>query len=130
MTSETKGIRRFWFFTPSEAVILLAILASLLSAVVIKIVQRTRPAGRGITVAAGSQDFRHRINLNTATQQELLLVPGIGVARAQKIIEYRRKQGRFEMVSDLARVDGFTRKLAAQLAQYLYVEPRDGGEAR
>jgi len=130
MAPETHGIRRFWFFTPSEAVILLVIVAGLLSAVVIKIVQRTRPAGQGMTVATERQDFSHRINLNTATQQELLLVPGIGVARAQKIIEYRRKQGRFEMVSDLARVDGFTQKLAAQLARYLYVEPRDGGEAQ
>ncbi|HUW32088.1 MAG TPA: helix-hairpin-helix domain-containing protein [Planctomycetota bacterium] len=130
MSSEKKGIKRFWLFSPSEAVILLIVLATLLSAVTVRILQRTRPAGQGMTVATGNQDFRHRINLNTATQQELLLVPGIGTARAQKIIEYRRKQGRFEMVDDLARVDGFTRKLAAQLAQYLYVDPQDRSEAR
>jgi competence protein ComEA len=46
------------------------------------------------------------VNINTAQAAELLLLPGIGPARAQAILEYRRSQGAFLSVDELARVPG------------------------
>ncbi len=46
-----------------------------------------------------------RINVNTATQRELELLPGIGPALSQRIIE-ERMRGRFRTLSDLDRVRG------------------------
>ena len=123
--SDTRGARRFWVFSPVESVVLVVLLVGLISAVAIKLVQRTRPAGDGMQVITVREEFQHQINLNTASQQELILVPGIGNSRARKILDYRRKQGRFTMVSDLAKLGGFNPKLVEQLSPYLFVDPQD-----
>ena len=46
------------------------------------------------------------VNINTATQQELETLNGIGPVKAQAIIDYRKKNGNFKSVDDLEKVDG------------------------
>lgn len=46
------------------------------------------------------------ININTATAAELDTLPGIGEVLAQKIIEYRAKNGLFSSISDIKGVSG------------------------
>jgi competence protein ComEA len=46
------------------------------------------------------------VNLNTATGEELQLLPGIGPARARAVIEYRKAEGPFKRVEDLTQVSG------------------------
>jgi competence protein ComEA len=46
------------------------------------------------------------VNLNTATQAELETLEGIGPAKAQAIIDYRKKHGDFKNVDELEKVDG------------------------
>lgn len=45
-----------------------------------------------------------KININTASKEELKTISGIGDVTAQKIIEYREKNGRFSTVEDLKKV--------------------------
>ena len=47
-----------------------------------------------------------RVDLNTATEEELMTLPGIGEKRAQAIIKYREANGPFRIPEDLTRVDG------------------------
>lgn len=47
-----------------------------------------------------------RININTATSEELQLLNGIGPATAEKIIEYRDENGRFNDIEDIKNVSG------------------------
>jgi competence protein ComEA len=55
------------------------------------------------------------INLNSASQQELQTLKGIGPAKARAIIEYRDKHGPFKAVQDLRNVPGFGDKTVKRL---------------
>ncbi len=46
------------------------------------------------------------INLNTATFEELLALPGIGDVRARSIIDYRSTHGPFQSIEDIQAVEG------------------------
>ena len=61
------------------------------------------------------------LNLNTATAQQLDLLPGVGEKAAKKIIEYRGKQP-FAKVEDLTKVKGFGKKKLEKLKPVLSVK--------
>jgi competence protein ComEA len=46
------------------------------------------------------------VNINTASKDELKELTGIGEVKAERIIEYRKKNGDFKTVDDLTEVDG------------------------
>lgn len=54
------------------------------------------------------------VNINTATKEELMTVPGIGEVTAQKIIDYREKNGDFRKIDDLTKVDRIGEKTLAK----------------
>lgn len=47
-----------------------------------------------------------KVNVNTATQEELESLPGIGPSIASRIIEYRQQNGKFSSIEDLQSVKG------------------------
>lgn len=53
-----------------------------------------------------SQDSDGRINLNTATLEELMTLPGIGEKRAQAILNLREQKGSFQKIDDLMEAEG------------------------
>lgn len=46
------------------------------------------------------------LNLNAATPEQLETLPGIGPRAAQRIVEYRTKNGGFKKVEDLMKIQG------------------------
>ena len=61
------------------------------------------------------------VNLNTASRDELLAVPGIGPTKATAIVEHRNAHGPFKSVDDLKQVKGFREKLVERLRPELTV---------
>ncbi|HEU5060565.1 MAG TPA: helix-hairpin-helix domain-containing protein, partial [Kofleriaceae bacterium] len=62
------------------------------------------------------------IALNSAGRAELEELPGIGPAKAQRILDWRDKHGRFRRIIDLRRVKGFGRKTVLRLAPHLVLD--------
>jgi len=51
-----------------------------------------------------------KVNINTAGVDELVTLPGIGKAYAERIVEYRQKNGPFKKVEDIINVRGIGEK--------------------
>lgn len=60
------------------------------------------------------------VNLNTATPQQLDLLPGVGAKAAKQIVDYRAKTP-FAKVEDLTKVKGFGKKKLEKLKPFLAV---------
>ncbi len=63
----------------------------------------------------------HPVNLNTASSEELQLVPGIGPSTADKILQMRKSYGAFKSVDDLLAIKGIGPKRMEKMRKYLTV---------
>lgn len=61
------------------------------------------------------------VNINTATQSQLETLPGVGAKAAERILEYRQKNGQFKKVEDLMNVKGIGEKSFLKLKPLLTV---------
>jgi competence protein ComEA len=61
------------------------------------------------------------IDLNRSTEEELLLVPGIGEVTAKKILELKSKKISFTKIEEMMEIKGIKEKKLARLRLYLYV---------
>ena len=65
------------------------------------------------------------VNINTATQAQLESLPGLGPKVAERIIEYRQKNGVFKKVEDLMNVKGIGEKSFLKLKPLLTVSEKE-----
>ena len=61
------------------------------------------------------------VNINTASVAQFEELPGIGAKTAQRIVEFRQKNGPFRKVEELMNVKGIGEKSFLKLKPYLTV---------
>ncbi|MCI7657456.1 ComEA family DNA-binding protein [Anaerotignum sp.] len=82
-----------------------------------KVIQETAPAVETVEVMVNE-----RINLNTASKEELMLLDGIGEKMAERILAYREEYGPFAKIEDIQNVKGIGEKTYAKIAGKLTVD--------
>jgi competence ComEA-like helix-hairpin-helix protein len=63
--------------------------------------------------------FKGKMNINKASKEDLMKLPGIGEVKAEKIIKARKKMGKFKTSEDLMEISGIGEQTVKGLAKYL-----------
>lgn len=64
------------------------------------------------------------VNVNTATVEELVRLPGIGESKARAILDYRKERGAFRSVEQLREVKGIGDAALERIRSQVVVEGR------
>jgi competence protein ComEA len=75
----------------------------------------------GSALAAGKPTPAGKVNINTASAQQLTTLPGVGPKLAARIVEYRQKSGAFRSPQELLNVKGVGEKNFAKIESLLTV---------
>lgn len=63
-----------------------------------------------------------KLNLNSADAKQLVMLPGIGKAKAEAILKLKAQIGSFKKLDDILKVKGIGPKLFARLTPYIKLE--------
>jgi competence protein ComEA len=77
----------------------------------------------GLAVAAGKPAPAGKVNINTASAEQLEELPGVGAKLAARIVEYRQKSGGFKKVEDLMNIQGIGERNFLRLKPLVTVTP-------
>ncbi len=69
-----------------------------------------------------SAEENAKVNINTATAEELSTLEGIGEMKAESIIEFRGNHGHFTKIEDLKNVKGIGDKIFEKIKDQITVE--------
>lgn len=62
-----------------------------------------------------------KVNLNKASKEELMTLPGVGASRAESIIKYREQNGGFQTIEDIMQVSGIKEGLFEKIKDLIKV---------
>lgn len=97
-------------------ILLMTICISVLS---IGSISATNLAEQGPEVLTSMQHENDKYNINTASIEELIQIPGIGPKTAGKIVEYRTLHGKFKELNELLEVKGIGQKKLDTMKDYI-----------
>lgn len=75
----------------------------------------------GLADAAAKPAPTAKVNVNTATVEQLTALPGVGPTLAARIVDYRQKSGAFRSTQELMNVKGIGEKNFAKIEAWLSV---------
>jgi len=68
------------------------------------------------------KELSGKLNLNTASEDQLMRLPSVGPAKADRIVAWRKKNGGFKRTADLRHVKGFGYKTFKKLEPFLDIK--------
>jgi competence protein ComEA len=80
------------------------------------------PDDPGRSLKSSHHELTGKLNLNTATEDQLMLLPTVGPAKAERIVTWRKKNGGFRRTADLRHVKGFGYKTFKRLEPFLDIK--------
>jgi competence protein ComEA len=86
-------------------------------------------AAKGRGAAKAKATATDPINLNAATAAQLQTLPGVGASAAQRILDYRQKNGSFKKIEELMNVKGIGEKSFLKLKPLITVTAEKGDRA-
>lgn len=66
-------------------------------------------------------DDPNKVNINTASKEELMTLPGIGAAKADAILAYRSENGPFSAIEELKQVEGIKDGVFSKMKDYIEI---------
>ena len=102
--------------------IMMAAIAAIALGAITLSAQAKAPAPKPAATAAAP------VNLNTATAEQLAAIPGVGPKMAERIIDYRQKNGGFKKVEDLMNVSGVGEKSFLKMKPHITVTAAKPGQ--
>lgn len=81
----------------------------------------TENAGENVLKEEEESGKNSVININTANIEALTAIPGVGSATAEKIVTYRKENGKFKTVEDIKNVSGIGDKKYEAIKDYISV---------
>jgi competence protein ComEA len=95
---------------------LVAVVVMIAFAAVPVLAQEAQPAQPKKTAVEG------KLNINTATAEQIDLLPGMSPKKAAAVVEYRTKNGKFKTPEDLMKVPGIKQKKLDKIRDYIVFE--------
>lgn len=96
--------------------ILVAVMVVLAFAIAPAIAQDAQPA------QPKKPKIEGKLNINTATAEQIDMLPGMSKKKAQAVIDYRTANGKFKTVDDLMKVQGIKQKTVDKIKDYIIFE--------
>jgi len=68
------------------------------------------------------EQIEGKVNINTATEAQIALLPGLGPKLATEVVNYRTNNGGFKTIEDIKKVSGVGDKKFEKIKDYVVLE--------
>lgn len=75
-----------------------------------------------INICLSAEKIEGRVNINSATEDQIAFLPGIGPKLAKEVVSYRTTSGGFKTIEDIKRVSGVGEKKFEKIKDFIVVE--------
>lgn len=67
-------------------------------------------------------EIEGKVNINTATEKQIAVLPGVGPKLASEVVNYRKTNGDFQEIEDLKKVNGIGDKKFEKMKNFIVIE--------
>ena len=75
-----------------------------------------------VGVCVFAEGIEGKVNINTGSESQLALLPGIGPKLATEIIKYRTNNGNFKTLDDIKKVSGIGEKKLEHIREHIMLD--------